>query len=44
MTKIVFWSDFEHEKSDFNHFKITLKHALNVGFVMNIESMIMIRI
>lgn len=42
MTKIVFWSDVERKKSDFNHSKITLKHALNVGFVRNIESMIRI--
>lgn len=28
MIKDEFWSDFEHEKSDSNHFKITPKHKL----------------
>ena len=26
----MFWSDLEHEKSDFNYLKITLKHAKNL--------------
>lgn len=37
MSKGTFGSDFEHEKSNFKHFKITSKHDLKTMLVSSLD-------